>query len=261
MKAYSEAEQLQKEHYDSIASAYEAHYGDEWSQRYRWRFVNEPMLGDVDLRSLEVLDAMCGSGQTTEYLLHRGARVTGLDISQGEIDRFRERFPSCRVRCGSIFSTDFPSECFDCVTVVGGLHHLHPDCPVAIDEIHRILKPGGLFCFYEPHRGSLPDLARQIWYRRDKLFAANEAAIDLTMLKRTFACKFEFQKEEYGGSIAYLLVLNSMVFRVPPSVKRFYSRPLLHLESMIQRMQGKRSSCWVICRWRKHLLPTHQGSA
>ncbi len=257
MKEYSDAENLQKQHYDSIASKYAAHYGDKWSQRYRWKLVNEPMLGDVDLCGMEVLDAMCGSGETTEYLLHRGARVTGLDISKEEICRFQERFPNCKAYCGSILSTGFASDSFDCVVVVGGLHHLYPNFSLAINEIYRVLKPGGLLCFYEPHKGSLPDLARQFWYERDKLFAANEAAIDLGLLKQLFSRQFEFLKEEYGGNVAYLLVLNSMVFRVPLWMKRFYSEVLMCAESAIKGMQGKRLSCTVICRWRKRILPTN----
>ena len=41
---------------------------------------------------------------------------------------------------------------FDCVAVVGGLHHIHPNVKAAVREIHRVLKPGGHFCFMEPHK-------------------------------------------------------------------------------------------------------------
>lgn len=256
MKEYSEAENLQKQHYGPLTSKYAAHYGDKWSQRYRLKFIDRPMLGDVDLCGMEVLDAMCGSGETTEYLLHRGAHVTGIDISKEAILAFQQRFPDCKSHCGSILSTGFPSDSFDCVVVVGGLHHLHPHCSLAIDEIHRVLKTGGLFCFYEPHSGSLPNLARQFWYRRDRLFAANEAAIDVRVLKQSFFREFEFLKEDHGGSVAYLLVLNSMAFRVPLWMKRFYSEGLMWVESAVKGMLGKRLSCTVICRWKKRALPT-----
>ncbi len=228
---------------------------------YRRQYINEPMLGDVDLRGLDVLDAMCGSGETTEYLRQRGARVTGIDISQEQMCRFQERFPECKAYCGSILSTEFPSDSFDVVVAVGGLHHLHPNSSAAINEIYRVLKPGGLFCFYEPHKGSLPDLARQFWYKRDRLFAANEAAIDLGDLKQMFSSQFEFLKEEYGGNVAYLLVWNSMVFRVPLWMKRLYSEVLICMESAIRKMQGRRLSCVVICRWKKRILRTNGDPA
>ncbi len=255
MKEYSDSEKMQKQLYDSIASRYALHCGDAWSQDYRRKFINEPMLRDVDLNGMEVLDAMCGSGETTEYLLHRGAQVTGLDISEQEMRRFQERFPNCKASCESIFSSGLKSNSFDYVVVVAGLHHLHPHCSLAINEIYRVLKPGGLFCFQEPHTGSIPDLVRKIWYRYDRLFAENEAAIDLSALKQEFSSKFAFVKEEYGGNIAFLLVLNSIVFRVPPPMKRFYSNTLMSVESVVKRMQGKLSSCFVICRWKKLMIP------
>src|SRR5262245_54880026 len=75
------SERQQQEHYDNIAADYEAHYSDEWSVEYRRRFIYGPMFEGMNLSGMEVLDAMCGSGQTTSYLLARGAKVTGLDIS------------------------------------------------------------------------------------------------------------------------------------------------------------------------------------
>jgi SAM-dependent methyltransferase len=253
MSPYSHAERLQKRHYDSLASSYAAHYGDAWSQAYRRIFINQPMLGDVSLEGCEVLEAMCGSGETTEYLLQRGACVTGLDISEKEITHFRERFPNCTARCGSILSTGLPDSSFDTVVVVGGLHHLHPDACQAVHEIWRILKPGGIFCFCEPHRDSLPDVARRVWYRRDPLFAENEAAIDLALLKRMFRNKFEFSAEVYGGNLAYLFVLNSLILRVPLSIKGLYSNALIRTELLLRHVQGRRFSCFVVGRWRKRL--------
>jgi SAM-dependent methyltransferase len=257
MQQFSNSDEMQKRLYNSIASQYALHYGDRWSQDFRRRFVNEPMLGGVELSGKEVLDAMCGSGETTEYLLSRGARVTGLDISEQEIHRFQECFPTCKACCQSILSTGFEGNSFDCVVVMGGLHHVHPNCSRAISEIHRVLKPGGLFCFHEPHAGSFPDMARKLWYKHDrKRFAENEAAIDLDALKQEFSTRFAFEKEEYGGNVAYLLVMNSLMLRIPHWMKRYYSSALMPLESAIRRIQGKRLSCIVICRWRKLTTPT-----
>src|SRR6266581_1635280 len=59
---------------------------------------------------------------------------------------------------------------FDAVFITGGLHHVHPNVAGAMAEIHRILKPGGWLCFYEPHTGSMADLVRRLWYRVDHLF-------------------------------------------------------------------------------------------
>src|SRR5258708_35829689 len=74
-------EQLQQRHYDQISAEYDTHYSDAYSLEYRSRFIYGPMFEGLRLSGMNVLDAMCGSGQTTEYLLSRDAQVTGLDIS------------------------------------------------------------------------------------------------------------------------------------------------------------------------------------
>jgi SAM-dependent methyltransferase len=248
-----DAEAAQKEHYNRIAAQYEAHYDDPWSQRFRDRFIHAPMLEGLDLRGKNVLEAMCGYGSTTGALLARGARVTGLDISEAEIESFRQRWPQCETACGSIMSSGLPGEFFDAVVVVGGLHHLQPTVDPAIDEIHRLLKPGGFFCFLEPHTGSLPDVFRRQWYKRDMIFARNEAAIDLEYLKRSYADRFDPVREIYGGNLGFLFVFNSMIFRVPLWLKPAYSPLLLWLEGVISRLQGRRLACFVICQWRKRI--------
>lgn len=246
-----DAEAAQRAHYNRIASDFEEHYYDPWSRRYRDQFINRPMLEGLDLRGRQVLEAMCGAGLTTQALLDRGAEVTGLDISDACIESFRRRWPTCRTACASIAQSGLPSGVFDAIVVVGGLHHLQPDVDPAVEEIHRLLKPGGSLCFFEPHAGSLPDLVRQQWYKRDMRFGRNEAAIDLDHLKRKYSGSFEFVREVYGGNVGFLLVFNSFILRMPLKLKRFYSPAVLRLEAAFSRFQRKRSACTVVCQWRK----------
>ena len=246
-----DSERIQKLHYDRIAVEYEAHYGDPCSQRYRDKFYHQAMFKGMNLSGMKVIEAMCGSGHTTQYLVSQGAQVTGLDISDEAIKAFNRRWPESQAVRASMLDSGLNSDSYDAVAIVGGLHHLHPNVDDAIDEIHRILRPGGYLCFVEPHKGSFPDLIRQLWYKHDHLFADNEEAIDLSEMKRKFASRFTFNRERYLGNVAYLLVLNSMVFRVPLTLKPFYAPPLLLLESFISPLQGKLLSCMAVCQWRK----------
>lgn len=244
-------EQLQQQHYDRIAEDYEVHYSDASSMEYRRRFIYEPMLAGLNLSQMQVLDAMCGNGQTTEYLVAHDAVVTGLDISTKVIDSFKARWPTCQAETRSLLNSGFADNSFDCVTVVGGLHHIHPNVSGAIEEIHRILKPGGHFCFMEPHCGSLADVVRKFWYKYDHFFSDNEAAIDHDALQREFASRFTPTRVQYHGNLAFLLVLNSLIFRIPVGAKRFYAPVLMTLESVISKFQGKLSSCFVVAQWQK----------
>ena len=251
MKSQRDEEALQSTHYDEIATEYDRHYSDETSERYRERFVNGPMTEGIDLRGKDVLEAMCGSGSTAQYLLSKGARLSGLDISPALMQTFKEKWPAATAICGSILDTGLPDASFDCVFVVGGLHHVQPHLDPAIDEIHRILRPGGYFCFAEPHARSLPDAVRRLWYKVDRLFERNEEAIDVDALKAANTQRFDFITTKYSGNLAYLLVYNSMVFRLPLSWKRFYAPALLSAEAAINRVLSRPISCFVVCQWRK----------
>ena len=242
---------LQRAHYDKIADTYELHMSDQWSHKYRRRFINEPLTQGLALDDRNVLDAMCGSGQMAAFLLEAGARVTGLDVSSKVIAQFGAKLPKASPVEASILCSGFEDACFDHVFVVCGLHHVHPNVDKALDEIYRILKPGGYFCFAEPHAGSLADVGRRIWYRFDRMFESNEAGIDLEHMKGRNADRFEFEMTRYTGTFGYLLVFNSLIFRLPLGLKRYYTGPILGLEALIEPLQGRLTSCMVLSRWKK----------
>lgn len=245
------AELQQQQHYDEIAADYETHYSDEWSVEYRRRFINEPMFAGINLSGMKVLDAMCGSGQTTSYLLSHGANVTGLDISNEVVETFQTRWTSASIVKRSLLDSGLPDNSFDCVAVVGGLHHIHPNVKAAMREIHRVLKPGGYFCFMEPHSGSLPDVIRRVWYRFDRFFSDNEAAIDIDLLQADFGDRFTLKRVNYLGNVAFLLVLNSLIFRIPPGSKKFFAPLLMKLEPVINKLQTRLTSCFAVTQWQK----------
>lgn len=244
----------QSEHYDNIADVYEQNYHDPWGRRYRRKFIDELLFEGIDLKGKKVLDAMCGSGQTEAFLTEKGALVTGLDVSKRQVEIFSSKWPQCSSICSSILDTGIGDNSFDCVVVAGALHHISAHIDEAVEEIHRVLKPGGYFCFFEPYSGSVFDLPRKLWYKCDGYFEKDEEVIDLNSLKNNFSGKFDFTSEKYRGGIAYLLVYNSLIFRIPRFMKRIYSPFLMALESLFSGIQGKRSSIFVICRWRKKEL-------
>jgi len=246
------AEGTQRQHYNRIATDYEAQYGDPDGVTYREEFLYQPLFGDLDLEGRSVLEALSGSGHATGYLLRdKRALVTGLDISEEAIESFKKRWPTCQAICSPLTTSGLPDESFDCIVVVMGLHHLQPHLSESLLEMHRLLRKGGVFCFTEPHKGSLFSRLRAIWYRHDSLFADNEESLDIEALKRDYQNLFQFRMEQYVGSVAYLLVLNSMIFRVPLWLKRTYSPALMRLENMLGRFHSRRFSLAVICQWEK----------
>ena len=246
------AEGTQRQHYNRIAADYEAQYGDPNGVTYREEFLYRPMFAGLDLEGRNVLEALSGSGHTTSYLLEsKKALVTGLDISEEAIASFKTRWPECQAICSPITDSGLPDESFECIVIVMGLHHLQPHLPDALREIHRLLRKGGVLCFAEPHQESAFSGLRSIWYRHDSLFADNEESLHIEALKRDCESLFEFRLEKYVGSVAYLLVLNSMIFRVPLWLKRVYSPALIRLERMLAGFQSRSFSLAVVCQWEK----------
>jgi ubiquinone/menaquinone biosynthesis methyltransferase len=92
-----------------------------------------------------VLDLATGTGDIA-YLLHdTGARVIGLDLTARMIDLARaKREPADRPAflVGDMSALPFAPSSFDLVTTGYGLRNV-PDLPQALDEIARVIRPGG----------------------------------------------------------------------------------------------------------------------
>lgn len=246
----SESEQKQKLHYDRISQEYNLHYSDEWSVRYRDQFLHEVLFHGLELQGKRVLDAMCGYGDVTRYLLDRGADVVGLDISEKQIEAYKARW-QCEGVAASILDHGLENESFDIVVVLGALHHMPPHLNESIAAIHRLLRPGGALCFAEPHRHSILELPRQLWYRLDPLFEENEESIDIDEIENTFAEEFPRRETVYGGSFGYLFVLNSMVLRIPLWLKQYYSPIAFWLEAQFGKLKIRALTLFVAGRWHK----------
>jgi len=103
-----------------------------------------------------VLDVGCGPGAFLAALAPNCGAITGADIS-GEfvnvckraIDRFG--LDNAAVVQASCTELPYPANYFDVVTLVDVLHHLD-NIPDTIDEVRRVLKPGGRIIVFEPNK-------------------------------------------------------------------------------------------------------------
>lgn len=246
----SESEQKQRAYYDQIASQYDEHYGSREGLAYRARQF-ERLMGDYDLEGLKALDAMCGGGQNSTYFVSRGCHVTGIDISQGQTEFYRKRFPGSEVVCGSALSMPFEDESFDLV-FTDSLHHLPPRVNEGMQEIARVLRPGGLFLAWEPSARSVFDYARKLWYRLDpEYFEDNEEAIDIDRLAADNKALFDLRDCIYGGNVAYASVALSMAMRIPVRVAESYAKGAQWLEDKLTPLQGRRTALWALVLFEK----------
>ena len=96
-----------------------------------------------------VLEVGCGQGTVLTYLAGKGADAVGVDMSRASVDRTRAGAQQLgiatrvHVAIGDAEMLPFPSESFDAVVSFGVLHHT-PDTARSVEEVRRVLKPGGL---------------------------------------------------------------------------------------------------------------------
>ena len=128
--------------YDAMAEGYSAHNeSNAWNAHYERPAVMR-MLGDV--RDEDVLDVGCGAGVHALELLQRGARVTGVDSSQGMLDIAAERLGhDVPLLCASIEEPlPFADDSFDAILASLVMHYLEDWAP-PLKEFRRLLRGSG----------------------------------------------------------------------------------------------------------------------
>ncbi len=126
------------------------------------------LLGNVDIYLLDqilkgrfpkgtrILDAGCGEGRNAVYFIQKGYQIFGIDPNETAIQycRFLSRslnpnFDIHRFQVGRLEEIPFHAEAFDLVICSAVLHFADSvdNFWEMIYEIHRVLKPGGLFWF------------------------------------------------------------------------------------------------------------------
>lgn len=102
-----------------------------------------------------VLDIGCGTGFATEGLVERGADVDGLDQSVHQLAKARgkDELDDVRFVRGDAENLPYADETFDGVWSSGSIEYW-PSPVDALDEAHRITKPGGRILVVGPRRPS-----------------------------------------------------------------------------------------------------------
>lgn len=101
----------------------------------------------------------CGDGEWINEV-SKFAFVTGVDISPeiiGNANRLIQRKDRAQVEVGDVHDLRFGDDSFDICFSNSVLHHL--DLPVALPEIHRVLRPGGKLIGGEPNK-----MNPQVWW-------------------------------------------------------------------------------------------------
>ncbi|MFB6720456.1 class I SAM-dependent methyltransferase [Kribbella sp. NPDC056345] len=137
-----EAKALVRRGYDELSARYDEAYGSE-TKYGDWL---QALLTQLPVRA-QVLDLGCGSGvPVAKVLAEAGHLVTGVDISEVQVARARERVPAATFLQADATTLDLAADSFDAIVSFYALIHIPVDEQEALlQRIGTWLRPGGSF--------------------------------------------------------------------------------------------------------------------
>jgi SAM-dependent methyltransferase len=243
----------QAQHYDQILQPYERHYFDSTSIQYRHRYIYRFLFDGLNLNGQRVVELACGSGYNTRELLKLfpHADVSGIDISPKSVEMYMANTGRPCLACDLSERGTAVPEGADVAFVIGGLHHCTNDLVATLENIGRIIRSDGLLIMAEPNAHFFLNAVRNVWYRRDRLFREEEEEpLDHRELLRLANGRFEATSVKYAGGLAYFLILNSLVMRIPVKVKGLLAPVLFATEDVYNCIPGRAPFPMFMARWR-----------
>ncbi len=141
--------------YEQIASRYD----EDRQHRRTPADVSLARLLERGSARVTVLDLACGTGRylatQIDCFKDRALRCFGVDLSPAMLSSARARLPGGRLVCATAERLPFAAAAFDYVHSGWAFHHF-ADKRTAIEEVARILRPGGRFTIQNIEPWSMP---------------------------------------------------------------------------------------------------------
>jgi ubiquinone/menaquinone biosynthesis C-methylase UbiE len=197
-----------------------------------------------------VLDVACGVGFLSVLLAKYGHRVVAVDISKNSITNARKLAiaNNCHdkidFRVMDVSQLNLEADSFDIVTGEDALHHIIK-YPGAVENIYRVLKPGGKACFTEPFAfNPLINLMRSVNvkirnHRGEQFLGKNELKIlsecfdEIKISDKSviyILSRFFSKPNAFNHRVNIFLKKTDDVFQQHlPFIKRFYAMAFIEL--------------------------------
>ncbi len=129
---------------------------DRVSEEYALRIFGELEHKPVDRQLLDqfaariqrlgpVCDMGCGPGHVARYLHERGVQVIGIDLSSVMVEQALRLNPGIEFRQGNMLSLDIEDGALGGIAAFYSIIHIpRTEVAVALAEMKRVLRPGGL---------------------------------------------------------------------------------------------------------------------
>jgi SAM-dependent methyltransferase len=149
---------------NSEFDAYTANYNEEINKALSFsglnidffaRVKNDYLIDILDARlagaaKVELLDVGCGVANAHPQLVGRVGKLAGIDVSAASIAVARQRNPGISYEVFDGTNLPFADRSLDAAFAVNVFHHVPVAVrPALVDDIRRVLRPGGLFAIFE----------------------------------------------------------------------------------------------------------------
>jgi ubiquinone/menaquinone biosynthesis C-methylase UbiE len=170
------------------------------SKRFKYLYHLRPFLQRAADAGEKILEIGCSTGMDSAELVRLGKQVVGVDLSPQSIEVAKHHFQlvglTAELKVENAQQLTFSDNSFDVVYSFGVLHHT-PNIEAAMDEVYRVLKPGGKAFIMLYARYSLNNLVHvilRIPYESPKN-PQDDAPVTMTFSKRELRRLFH----KFGG--------------------------------------------------------------
>lgn len=183
-------------------------------------------LGEV--RGKRLLDLGCGAGENSVYFGMKGAKCVATDYSPGMVEVALKLAEANGVKVegftANAMELDFPDESFDIVYASNLLHHL-PEPKLAIREMHRVLRPGGKACFWDPLKHNpVINVYRKI---ATKVRTEDETPLDINLVKFVDSLFTETNYDTFWLASLWIFLRFYLIEKVDPNQERYWKKIII----------------------------------
>lgn len=146
------------------------------------------------------LDLGCGPGGFLGLMAPYCKSIVGVDVVPSFVEECRAHIAHLGLTNASVMLNEdpklpFPDAEFDRIVMIDTIHHLE-DVPATLGEVHRLLKPNGLFLVFEPNKLN-PLLAALCALDRNEHGLLRMGTFK--SYRKLFEQKFKIEHEAYNG--------------------------------------------------------------
>ena len=183
-------------------------------------------LGDVKDKYL--LDLGCGAGENSVYFALLGAQCVATDYSPGmvEVALKLAEMNGVQIEGRTVNAMDigFPDNTFDIVYASNLLHHI-PNPETTLKEMHRVLKPGGKACFWDPLKHN-PVINV---YRRmaTEVRTEDETPLDIDLVNYIRSLYSKTHYDTFWIATLWIFLQFYLIEKVNPNKERYWKKIIL----------------------------------